>query len=1020
MRLLLLHLSDIHLSSISDRVVKLSEKIASSIYPQIRQVDKCVILITGDITNHGTAEEFEVAADFFLNIKQTLEKESGKEVEIISVPGNHDCLLKPENSVRTRIIEGLTESDAKNSQIVDMCTSAQENYFAFRKRTTLINPVFEDKLWSEYEVLVNGQPIRFSAINASWMSSIHEKPGSLIFPIDNYSNYLKEPSLARFVLLHHPLNWYAQTSIHPLKRTLRYSATAVLSGHEHHGSSGTIIDNNYGTSLFFEAPALQPHEKNVAVECGFLSLDFDFVNQKVIETAFQISNYQTVECKTTRTVSIEQITTVLTELEDITQEFQNVLNDPGADFKSNNETEATIDDFYVFPEIQAISGNDNSYLIEDSESLISEDPHSKKILFIGESSSGKTSLIFQAFKRYRKLGLYPIYLNGAELKNPTENEINKVITKAQTEQYLNPSIFSSLPKDKMVVLVDNIDRIRSGLRALPKLIEFLDKHYCAILITATTGFEFGELLDKQAQESTKNFITYSIRPLGKWLKHRLIRRWCICSKTFNTSSELESKIFAVEKTLNVVLGKNLVPGVPIYILILLQSIEKNQESALTNSHIGSYYGYMIDRSLRDAGVVPAKIVEITGYLSALAWLFNDGDIRECSIVELRAFNKQYSEIQNSVDLESRLNLLCKSRMLVKRDDYYSFTYPYIYYYFLGKYIAKNINKIPELKLKVSKWCEALHKKDYANCILFIAHHINDEWIINRVSEELDKCFTGVPDICFNGDIDSINELVKITSTLIIDAPNVEKFREEELKHSDRKELANQNKKAVEDLEQNNIEISLLIEHINKSFITSRILGQILKGYHGDISRENRENLINKIFSSQLRFLFHFISTLMQDPTALVSTIESGLEPVEGQSKDERIKEIRQNIYQFIGILCTTTLQRTAENVSSDDLREDISEVAKNKGTNAYRLIEAATNFIRPNSLPYDAILKLSTDTAQNPFAFRLLQSLAAFHIRSFPMKDSDRQKLCSTTKIELLTSRPADILTETIKPTIIK
>ena len=77
MRLLILLLSDIHFTINNNKVFKLSSEIATSLYPQIREADKCVIVITGDITNGGSSEEFNTAADFFFEIKDKLESESG-------------------------------------------------------------------------------------------------------------------------------------------------------------------------------------------------------------------------------------------------------------------------------------------------------------------------------------------------------------------------------------------------------------------------------------------------------------------------------------------------------------------------------------------------------------------------------------------------------------------------------------------------------------------------------------------------------------------------------------------------------------------------------------------------------------------------------------------------------------------------------------------------------------------------------------------------------------------------------
>lgn len=1012
MKLMILHLSDIHIKNLSDKVLSHSGNIARSCFERAREADKSLIIITGDLTYSGSTEQFAMAKDFIRCIKEKIEKEADHEVLVLTAPGNHDCCLTPESLTRTRIIESLHHhpEDAKNDEIVKSCTRAQDNYFSFRKEITTHSTSYEDSLWSEYEIDLHGRPIRISTINASWMSSLKEKPGTLIFPIGKYSEILKEPAYARLVLLHHPLNWYVQGTYHPMRVALHSHATAIFSGHEHTATSGLIQDNDNGTSLYYEAPALQPHESTAAP--GFLNIFFDFKASKVTETRYKIESSSSIIPNETNTRELDLTNTKSFGKNDLTEEFDAKLRDPGAEFKDSHNQQVSIDDFYVYPEIEILYEENNSRRLQthNSEEIISGDHTNARIIFMGDEWSGKTSLLLQAFKVYKKRGLTPIYLRVSELKGHSELDIQKFISRSVENQYIAPNNILSSPKESIIALIDDIDKIPGGGEATQKLLDNVKKHCSGIIMTSASGFEFSELINNEVWEATKDFVSYDILPFGSRLKHRLIKRWCMCGSV-NNVHELEAKVHSAEKTLNSIIGKNLVPRVPIYILILLQSIDKNQQDILTNSHIGSYYGYMIDKNLFDAGILPSKFVEIKGYLSELAWFYKHTETKECALDTLVHFNNQYTTIQNTVSLESRLEQLTRAQILVARDGYYSFKYPYIYYYFVGKYLAKNLPRDDNLKQQVTSWCASLHKQDHAHYILFLVHHINDEWVIENIVQELDKSFSDIPTLSLEDNVSGLNTLVNKTSQLLLELPDVNKNQERIRQIEDDINRAEEQ----HTMDDKDVDPMTVLNKYNQLYVTSGILGQILKSYYGDIRRDARQQMLSKIFNATLRGINLFITTLMNDPDNLVAEIDKRVgSKLEEASPTERHKIIKQLIFQVIGAIATLNIKRAAQIVTSDDLKEDISSISHNTATVAYKLLRAASQLERPGKLPIDEIKALSNQIKDNTFAFGILQSLAVLHVQFFHMKDSDRQKLCAAAGISLVPPRSSDLVRETI------
>ena len=94
MKLTILHLSDIHIHNSSDPILEQAHTIASACFTQARESDACLIIVTGDIAYSGEKQQYDEADLFFNLIKEELQKEGCSFVDIITVPGNHDCSLR--------------------------------------------------------------------------------------------------------------------------------------------------------------------------------------------------------------------------------------------------------------------------------------------------------------------------------------------------------------------------------------------------------------------------------------------------------------------------------------------------------------------------------------------------------------------------------------------------------------------------------------------------------------------------------------------------------------------------------------------------------------------------------------------------------------------------------------------------------------------------------------------------------------------------------------------------------------
>ena len=1000
MKINVLHLSDIHFVKATDTVFARAADIAASNYFRAREADITLITVTGDIAYSGSQEEYQVAADFLNTIRTALIAETGKPVHLLMVPGNHDCVLKPQDAVRELIIDNIIKDPekAKSREFVEQCVKVQENYFAFRTKMNCPEPFFDSPLWTEYEINVDGAKIRISALNAAWMSRLPENAGTLVYPIGEFNSQLSAPADFRIALLHQPYNWHQQTSYHQMRTDIRRHATAVLNGHEHIGNAGKVEDDLTGSSLYFESMALHPHEKDA--DAGYAGYLFDLELRQVLIQRYLVNAIEVSEMEDGVVLDFPTAAEKSRSSIEFRASWILDLNNPGANFIHPDKNDILIDDIYVFPDLKDWEHDEPGRVVSiSSERLLDRIKGLSSALIIGEEKGGKTTLLHVYTKRLFAQGYFPVYVKAAEINNvksPGDLEIR--INRFAESQYLNYKLLSSVPKEKRVLLIDDIDRFKSGVSAIPHLLTYAENHFGSVVLTAAQSFEISSLASSSASELLQKFPKYEMLRFGQKLRHRMVKKWCSLGQ-LTSLAELDKRVHQVESIINTVIGRNLVPQLPIYLLILLQSCDQHQHGEIQNSGFSHYYQFLITKSLGQVGVTAEELNEHYNYLAHLTWFMQERQVREISKAEFRAFNDVFSSKFSSVDYADRLLILVRARLLSQRGDCYSFAYPYVFYFFLGKYLSIKINKEPAIRQWVEEACSKLYRRENANAILFLTHHDSDPWIIEKIVEVVKGCFHDSEPMHFNGDAETINQLVSNASELVLAAPDVERNQEKSRARADELDVvADQMPDATPD---ENGELDFVAKFI-LLFKTAEILGQILKNYYGSLEKPFKAILLKEVFDGPLRALNLHIREITGDMEGFVSYIESvAFKDDKKLTLSERKTAARKAAINFLGWLGTSVVSASAYYVATDKLRDDVSALVASNPTIAYRLIDVGTRLVRPGSIPLVEIEKLAKELKDNHFAFQILQALGVNHLYLFHTDVSEKNRLCSMLKISV-------------------
>ena len=414
------------------------------------------------------------------------------------------------------------------------------------------------------------------------------------------------------------------------------------------------------------------------------------------------------------------------------------LNDATTFAKSNpNKTTLTLDDVFVYPDLDKIE-RDGEAKRQTSQSLISNYSVGDRFVVVGEDQSGKTSLLKKFIIDLRERGYYPIYV-----KDPAEllqGNFSLRVSNVFKEQYETEVELSDLNEDKIVALVDDFHKAKNKEKVLQHLLKIKG---CIIVVD--------DIYTIDAQNDLlSDFSRYEIKQLKLSQRIELIKKWLLASDVPLTDRQttnedlkrIDETSAMIEETLGRVLGKGIMPAYAYFILTLLVVNEDNDkplDEKITSQ--GHCYQALIVLFLKKQGVSNANMDSYINFLVEFAIKIYDNHGQALTSLQFEDFVKEYKDNYNLTDsLPAMLEKLETSNIMHKTTfGNYEFTYPYIYYYFAGKFFAQswedegdpNHGKAVE---EIDKILVNLHKTSNAYIAVFIAHHTKNTALINKMTK----------------------------------------------------------------------------------------------------------------------------------------------------------------------------------------------------------------------------------------------------------------------------------------------
>ncbi|MDO3380890.1 toll/interleukin-1 receptor domain-containing protein [Gilvimarinus algae] len=634
-------------------------------------------------------------------------------------------------------------------------------------------------------------------------------------------------------------------------------------------------------------------------------------------------------------------------------------------------------DIYIIPDVEINDDARNELRIYRSACSL---PNKfERFLVFGEEQQGKTSLLKHYYKSFLTQSKTPLILEGSKVKDANPEVI---IKKELDRQYEGLTYEDFMASQEKIIIIDNIDEIGLNRRYRDKFISdiclFADK--CIF----THQLAFSLLVDEIP--ALDDFGRAELIGLGNKKREEIIQRWISLGIEQTISEEdLYTRCDELKETINSIVKKNIVPPKPIYILMLLQMFEAHSKLNLELSSHGHCYQQLIYQSFENAKINEREFDKYLNVLTELAWwIFSNN--QNPNEAQLDSFFEDYCKVYLDVNKENVISKLSNHSILQVKEFRTGFKYPYIYYFFVGKKISESYLENTDIQRQVNYLLENLHREDFANILIFVAHHTKDGWVINLLQNVLSELFNEHPSATLEKEqLSFMDDFMKQIPELILEQREVQKERDAY------NEKLDTNERSHDDLDES--ESPDILADINKTFKGMEIAGQIIRNRHASLKRDSLNILAENGINAGLRFLKYFIAISDVAKNEIVKVISAHLSENPGLTNGE-IEKHAENAYLHLtyGVI-NSVVRKIATSVGSKEAMEIYKAIEEKESTPALLLLKQSIELHFLKRIDMKSITQSAEKLKGNFVCTRILKELVIQHIYMFPVDYKEKQQL---------------------------
>lgn len=969
MRLQICHLSDIHFWTQEDYIDEKKEKICDAILSRAKRKEDILFLVSGDIAQSCSEEEYDIALGFFEYLKEDLNAKKELQSYFIFVPGNHDAILDvndyDEENRRNEILNQKDNLEKKKMEYYQtkMCEK-QKNFFDFRDLLTddtfITKVETGNKLLEKFELKIAGFPIFINAFNTSWISQRNEKPSEIFIPKSIYEKTIHKNEGLNITMYHHPSNWMHPDDKIFFDSIIRANSDMVFVGHEHVGREEHVKSNKAEYDLEYGEVLQDLSDKtNSAFKMHYVDEDRNITSYRY-KWNDKVKYYEGEELPKRKLG--ENIDHVLAFLPD----FREWLNSFDMQVTHPKKKKVYLQDIFIFPNVEEyIKNEDFSEGTKDritikGEELLKYILENKYIEFSGGAKVGKTALTKMIAQQMDIQGIHTVIVDCKKNKSISSRNFDKIeatcIYKAYGKE--KEEMFRQLPLNKKMIILDNIDTVKSNTEK-QEIIKYLSDFYEYIVTFTSTSYEIAmlsETINKSEKIELKHCV---IKEFNNKQRNRLYKKWYMLSEGGDVivDEDIDKKVKEATNTINTLKGNGYMPCIAPNIIIILQQLEFQADRNQDRSNYGYMYEFLINKAILDMKRNCNNVSEdiAAGILINVAKYMLENHCRTIGIHDFTqivdSYNKHYiTDASRDTYLSGYTNV----DLIECENDEIKFKYPYIHYYFTAKYLATNISK-EFAKNIINEMSNNLQDEECGDIMIFLCHLTKEEYVFKNVLDCSKKLLEDVKKFDFD---QYKNIRMNFDEYLDTDFKPEEGKEERTEKMLERKDQYEEEKRSsytdtVPQEQEYTNELQQKLEILDAVYKSIEVMGQILKNYPGSIDGNIKIDLLREVHSLGMRSLTYTHELLRSELEKLFDEISGEVYKKireESQKQDVAINETE--IWKYIkteltdlgiqmdnlfGLTSYSTIRRLANSLGNEELKPLINYIESEEGL-SYQLM----------------------------------------------------------------------------------
>ena len=591
----------------------------------------------------------------------------------------------------------------------------------------------------------------------------------------------------------------------------------------------------------------------------------------------------------------------------------------------------------------------------------------------GDDRSGKTALT-----RHLALLLVqsaqPVIL--VDLKQmPTNAGLNFLKRTYHSQFHGDFDLWRQQPTKTLIV--DNLSDRPDTLNFLTTAAELFER----ILIATSSNIYFAYYRDEARLAS---YHEIEILPLTHSIQESLIRKRLYL--TTDGKEPMDGLVDQIEERINtVIINNHIVPRYPFYVLCILQTYEAFMPTGLSISSYGHCYQALIVAGLIRAGISRQDsdinaCLNFAEHLARSLYLHREAEQEEAFAFQsfVDSYGDQYHMPRSMVS-----RLTAPEFGLLNVDG--SFRTEYMYYFFLGRHLAKGDR---EQRETIAHMCDATYIDANYLTLLFTIHHTNDEEIIDEI---LLRTMTALGDVdVAKLDKDETRRFQELATGLQGDFLSRESVGSERRKEREARDHASEweeedGGRSIEDVRDEDAKST----GIYRVWKNNEVMGQILRNKYGNITKQKIEEIVSIMTDGGLRL----VNVILKDE----EEIQKIAQFLRTKNPEYKVEQILRDLRSFAFVWTMLNVEHLVKSVNVPEIAESVVTVMREANTPAcdligyFVLLDAALELTTRERDALAEILKQHDD----PFVKGVLSMRTQRYMNTHRSRGSVEQSVCS-------------------------